>query len=373
MPGRPLIGVDAVAVGERVTGAARVLLNVLAKLPAVDAGLDYVAFVTPAGEAVVRERAPGVDVQVVTPRRGLDWELRGAAEAGTRAGIDALFTVRELVPRGGAPVLLHVFEPPAYRLRAFGAPSLAEARRFAKDVVLQLAFRRSLRRARRVTAGSQTTAAWLRTHAGIDAEVVLPGIDPAFGDGQPRPPDEPPYVFHLASGDPRDNTDLVLRALASGRCSGLRLVLAGAPNRLRVRLERRAARLDVELDLAGWVSDEHLRGLYRGALAFAHPTKYEAYAGLPVLEAMALGTPVVVLDAPGATEAVEGVGIVIPSEDPEMLADAFARLRDDSALRADLAARGRAHTGRLTWDATAAGFAAAFRKALALPPRSRGT
>src|SRR5206468_3312001 len=108
-----------------------------------------------AGETLLRERAPGVKVQVVTPRRGLDWELRGAAEAGTRVGVDLFFTVRELVPRGGAPVVVHVFEPPVYRLRAFGAPSLAEARRFAKDVVLQLAFKRSLRRARAVTAGSQ--------------------------------------------------------------------------------------------------------------------------------------------------------------------------------------------------------------------------
>ena len=121
------------------------------------------------------------------------------------------------------------------------------------------------------------------------------------------------------------------------------------------------------------MSDDRLRELYRGALAFAHPTKYEAYAGLPVLEAMALGTPVVVLDAPGATEAVEGVGIVVPREDPDLLADAFARLRDDSALRADLAARGRALARGLTWESAAAGFAAAFRKALALPPRSRGT
>ena len=373
VPVRPLIGVDAVAVAARVTGAARVLLNVLARLPGVDAELDYVAFATPPGEAIVREHAPGVNVRVVTPRRGLDWELRGAAEAGTRAGVDLLFTVRELVPRGGAPVLVHVFEPPAYRLRAFGPPSIGEARRFAKDVVLQLAFKRSLRRARAVTAGSQTTAAWLRSHAGVDADVVLPGIEPAFGDSEPSPPDEPPYVFHLASGDPRDNTDLVLRAFATGRCAGLRLLLAGTPDHLRRRLERRAARLGVELDLAGWVGDERLRELYRGAVAFAHPTKYEAYAGLPVLEAMALGTPVVVLDAPGATEAVEGVGIVIPREDPELLADAFARLRDDRALRADLTARGRALAQRLTWDATAAGFAAAFRKALGAPRRSRGT
>jgi glycosyltransferase involved in cell wall biosynthesis len=363
-----LIGVDTVAVGDRVTGAARVLVNLLAHLPAADRELEYVAFVTPAGEAMLRARAPDARVRVLTPRSGLGWELRGAGQAAAAEQVDLLFTVRELVPLRGPPALVHVFEPPAYRLRALAAPSTAEARRYAKDVVLHAAFRRSLRRARRVTAGSQTTAAWLRAHAGVEADVVLPGIDPVFLGSEPAPPADPPYVLHLASGDARDNTDLVLQA-----CRGIRLVVAGAPERLRERIERRAAALGVDLELAGWVSDERLRDLYRGAVALAHPTKYEAYAGIPVLEAMALGTPAVALDAPGATEAVEGVGIVIPSEDPELLHDAFARLRDDAALRAHLVARGRELAKRLTWGASASRFAAAFRKALALPPSPRGT
>jgi glycosyltransferase involved in cell wall biosynthesis len=370
---RPLIGVDAVAVGARVTGAARVLVNVLAHLPAADPELEYVAFVTPTGEETIRERAPGVSVRVATPRRGLDWELRGAAKAGADAGLDLFFTVRELVPLGGPPSLVHVFEPPAYRLGVFGPPSLKEARRVAKDVVLHLAFRRSLRRARAVTAGSRTTADWLHSRVGIDADVILPGIDPAFVEAEPKPPAEPPYILHLASGDPRDNTDLVVRAFATGKCSGLRLVVAGAPEQLRGRLARRAAQLGVEIDTVGWVSDERLSELYRGALAFAHPTKYEAYAGLPVLEAMAVGIPVVVLDAPGSTEAVDGIGIVIPRDDPDLLAAAFARLRDDRALRAELVARGRTLAQRLTWESAAAGFAAAFRKALGSSPSPRGT
>jgi glycosyltransferase involved in cell wall biosynthesis len=366
---RPLIGVDAVAVGDRVTGAARVLVNVLAQLPAAEPELDYLAFVTAAGEATLRERAPGVQLEVVPPQRGLEWELHGAAEAAEQARVDLLFTVRELVPLHGPPALVHVFEPPAYRLRAVGSPTPAEARRYAKDAVLSGAFRRSLRRARAVTAGSKTTSEWIRRHVHVDADVVLPGIDPAFLASEPREPGEPPYVLHLATGDPRDNTDLVLRACA-GRT--IRLVLAGTPERLRLYLARRAEELSVDLEIAGWVSDDELRELYRGALALAHPTKYEAYAGLPALEAMALGTPVVALDAPGATEAVEGVGIVMPTEDPSRLAEVFARLRDP-ALRSELAARGRARAHELTWEKTAAGFAAAFRKALDRRRPARGT
>jgi glycosyltransferase involved in cell wall biosynthesis len=364
VPGRPLIGVDAVAVGARVTGAARVLLNVLARLPTVDPALEYLAFVTPAGNDTLRERAPDVNVRVVTPRRGLAWELRGAAHAGADAGIDLLFTVRELVPLGGPPVLVHVFEPPAYRLGAFGPSNLGEARRFAKDMVLQLAFRRSLRRARAITAGSETTAAWLRSHAGVEAGVVLPGIDPAFLESESIPPAGPPYILHLASGDPRDNTGLVLRAFATGRTAGLRLVFVGTPERMRAAVERRAAKLGVDVELVGWVSDERLRELYRGALAVVHPSKYEGFAGYPALEAMALGTPVVALDAPGSTEPLAGRAVLVSREDPLLLAEAIAQLRDDFALRADLSARGHEFARSLTWKSTAAGFAAAFRNAL---------
>ena len=148
-------------------------------------------------------------------------------------------------------------------------------------------------------------------------------------------------------------------------------MLAGTPEHLRGYLARRAEELSVDVDIAGWVSDDELRELYRGALALAHPTKYEAYAGLPALEAMALGTPVVALDAPGSTEAMEGVGVVLPREDAMLLAQAFARVRDDAGHRADLAARGRVFAQRLTWEAAAAGFAAAFRRALGRPPRLR--
>jgi hypothetical protein len=184
--------VDAVAVGARVTGAARVLVNLLEHLPAAAPDFDFVAFVTPDGAKTAGARAPRVRLSVVQPTRGLEWELRGAAEAATAAALDLLFTVRELVPLRGPPVLVHVFEPPAYRLRAVGPTSLAEARRYAKDVVLNLAFRRSLRRAHTVTAGSRTTADWLREHAGVDAAVVLPGVDRAFLDTEPTPPLEPP-------------------------------------------------------------------------------------------------------------------------------------------------------------------------------------
>lgn len=365
----PLIAVDALALGERSKGAARVLANLLACLPAADRGLRYTALVPAGAEGVarLRDRAPEVEVVEVDPSGGLAWELRGVARAAR--GADLLFTVREVVPLSGPPTLMHVFEPPTYRLRAHGHLDAAEVKRLAKDCLLAAGFRSSVRRAAAVTAGSQATADWVRRHAGRSADVVLPGIDPVFFSDEDVPAPTTPYVLHPSSGDARENTDLVLRAFATGRAAGLRLVLVGTPDEAQTQISSRAHALGVEVELPGWVTDGQLRGLYRGATAVVTPSQYEAYAGLPALEAMALGTPVVALEAPGVTEALAGRAILIRDEDADALADALARLRDDQALRSDLAHRGRMHARELTWEASAAAFAAAFRRTLA----GRGT
>ena len=368
MTSPPLIAVDALALGERNKGAARVLANLLACFPVADEGLRFAALVTSEGAVRVRERTPDVEVIEVAPSSGRDWELHGVARAAAHA--DLIFTIREVVPRDGPPTLMHVFEPPSYRLRARGTLSSAELKRLAKDALLTASFPRSVRRAAAVTAGGQATADWLRRRTGRSAEVVLPGIDPVFFTDESSPPGEPEYVLHPSSGDARENTDLVLRAFATGRVGGLRLVMVGTPAHAQAQIRSRAGELGVEVDLPGWVTDERLRELYRGAVAVVTPSRYEAYAGLPALEAMALGTPVVALAAPGVTEALEGRAVLIHREDAETLADAIARVRDDEALRADLSRLGSEHARTLTWEASAASFAAAFRRAIGLTPRS---
>jgi glycosyltransferase involved in cell wall biosynthesis len=353
---RPVIAVDAISVTERLTGAGRALVNMLEHLAVIDGDREYVALVTPPGSQIIRERAPGVTVREVTVGNGLGWELRKAGHVARDVDASLLFTIRELVPLTGPPVVLHVFEPPSYRLGAYAKPSVGEAKRVAKDLLLSAVFRRSVRRAAAVTAGSIATADWLARRAGVQADVVISGIDPAFfeepvnGSGPVR---RAPYVLHPASGDPRENTDLVLRAFSTGHLEGLQLVMFGTPDSVRSRLVERARSLGVDVELTGWISDEELRRLYSGAVAFVHPSKYESYAGYPVLEAMAMGSPVVALQAPGVTEAVEGRGLLIEREEPEELARAIARLRDNAGLADELVAKALRHVRTLTWEAAA--------------------
>jgi len=257
--------------------------------------------------------------------------------------------------------VLHIAEPPAYRLRA-GAGDRS-AKHVAKDRLLQSMLRGSIRRAARVTAASHATAEWLRQRYGVDPPVIPPGIDPVFLERAETPFVSDPYFLHPASGDQRDNSDLVLRAFASMGTPGTRLVLISTPDAERERLARRARELGIQdrTRFVGWVPDERLRELYRGAIALLHPSGYEGFAGLQPLEAMAQGTPVVALDAPGTTEALEGAAELVRTERPEELADAMHRLVVDEAHHARLGEEGRVRVGGFTWERAAERFLEVFR------------
>ena len=353
------VAVDATVVSRRLKGAGRVVKNLLTALPSVDPETRYVALAWPEGAGVLR-RAGVEDVVEVSERGGTAWELRGLGRAAERADAGIVLTLREIVGFGGPPTVLHVAEPPAYRLQA-GA-SDRPLKHVVKDRVLQSMLRGSVRRAATVTAASRTTADWLRERYGVDAPVIPPGIDPVFLDQSEVPMADPAYFLHPATGDRRDNSDLVLRAFALLLPRGSRLVLIGTPDVERERLVEQARMLDVgdHVEFVGWVSDERLRELYRGAIALVHPSRYEGFAGLQPLEAMAQGTPVVALDAPGTTEALEGAADLVRGEDAEELADAMQRLASDRQYRSRLGSSGRERVRDLTWHRSADHLAHVF-------------
>jgi glycosyltransferase involved in cell wall biosynthesis len=369
------IAVDATVVSQRLKGAGRVATNLVATLPEVDQESTYLALATPGGAAILDGRT-SAEVVVVPEMPGVRWELweMGAAARNSRA--DLVLTFREFVGFGGPPTVMHVFEPPAYRLDPREGHRRPVKHR-AKDRLLQAALRGSIRRAAAVTAGSVPTAVWLERQYGMAPKVVPPGIDPFFlseDSGQVEVAPEP-YFLHPASGDPRENTDLALRAFARMGVRGVRLRTVGTPDGEVSAIERRARELGISdsVEVEGWVSDERLRALYRGAVALVHPTRYEGFGGYPALEAMAQGTPVVDPSGPGTVEALRSAALLIEHEDAEELAEALRRLSADTALANSLANRGRELARALTWEATARAFVAVFRNVLGpRPPEARG-
>lgn len=175
------------------------------------------------------------------------------------------------------------------------------------------------------------------------------------------------YVFSMGSTRPHKDLPTLLRAFATiaPKHLGLNLVLAGAGDagfvdRILVDtpadIRRRAL-------FTGRIDDPVLRTLYERAAVFAFPSLHEGF-GLPPLEAMALGTPVVVAEATSLPEVVGNAGLLFPPGDEDALADALGRVLDDDGLRSRLAASGLARAATFTWALTAERTVSAYREAV---------
>ncbi|MDQ1514195.1 MAG: hypothetical protein QOE80_25, partial [Actinomycetota bacterium] len=141
----------------------------------------------------------------------------------------------------------------------------------------------------------------------------------------------------------------------------LRLVIAGPPG------WGETPALDGPGVMApGRIDDVTLDALYRGAAVLAMPSRSEGF-GLPALEAMARGCPVVASDAGALREVVGDAGLLVPPGDPAALAAALHRVLSDESLAASLGAAGHQRAATFTWSACTAAHVAAYHAALGLP------
>lgn len=174
------------------------------------------------------------------------------------------------------------------------------------------------------------------------------------------------YLLAVGTLEPRKNLLGLLAALAHAgeALHGMPLVIAGQPGWGGEDLDAHVARLGLagRVRCTGYVSADDLARLYAGAEAFAFPSRYEGF-GIPPLEAMAAGCPVVASNAASLPEVVGEAGLLVPPDDVDALARALVQLVDDRALREALRTRGRAHVRRFTWRASAEVALAALRAA----------
>jgi glycosyltransferase involved in cell wall biosynthesis len=202
------------------------------------------------------------------------------------------------------------------------------------------------RRARRVITVSEFSRAELAELLGVEATVVAGGVDGRFGPDAPRAPRERPYVLCVASQTARKNLAALVPAARALARDGVDLVVAGGH---RPQFARETALTG--LRLLGHVPDAELPGLYAGAEAFVLPSRYEGF-GLPVLEAMAAGTPVVAAATTALPETCGGAARLVEPE-PEPLRDALVGLLGDAGERARLTALGLQRARAFTWERTA--------------------
>lgn len=176
------------------------------------------------------------------------------------------------------------------------------------------------------------------------------------------------YLLALGTIEPRKDHPGLVAAFdrAADVDDQLRLVVAGPDGWGVERYEAAvaAARHADRIVRLGWVDDRTRADLMAGALAFAYPSRYEGF-GLPPLEAMAAGTPVVATTTPALEEVLGDAALLVAPDDPVALAEALVRVGADGALRAELIARGRARAAGFSWGAAAEGVAAALAAAVA--------
>jgi len=233
---------------------------------------------------------------------------------------------------------------------------------------LEHAVPQSLERADYVLADSENTRNDLVCLLDVPperAEVVYCGVDAHF-----RPATEDarlevrerygldfPFILTVGVIEPRKNLPTLLRALSRLKARPdfvPKLVVAGQPGWLYESVYQlvEALHLEREVVFLGYVPEEDLPALYSLAEVFAYPSLYEGF-GLPPLEAMACGTPVVCSDASSLPEVVGSAGLLVRALDVEGLAEALARVLADERLRGDLRTRGRQRAAQFTWEATA--------------------
>ena len=185
------------------------------------------------------------------------------------------------------------------------------------------------RRADRIVCISEATAGDVVRELGVDRErisIVYPGVDEAFFDAKPVPPailGGAPYVLAVGTLNERKNLGVLIDAFASvaRHDHDVRLVIVGSPDRdaERIRWRIREQGLESRTVLLGFVSDEELPGIVAGASVLVFPSLFEGY-GMPVTEALAAGTPVLVSSEPSLDEAAGPAAERFPPLDADGLA-----------------------------------------------------
>jgi glycosyltransferase involved in cell wall biosynthesis len=377
-----VVGVDVFPFTEKMTGVGWYEWNLLAALDRIGDGLVFNlyahTFLAPGeqppsapGTRRTRLRTHQIPDGFLLPVRPTLWLLRNLVEPllCILDGNDVYFAPNFMPPRRhrfyGLRLVVTVHDLAFVRMPKMVAPETL--------ALLNARFPSALRRSERVIAVSEATARDLVDHFDIDREkihTVHEGLDPHFVElaesSQPgeRWPDD--YLLFVSTIEPRKNVIGVLRAfalLAEWGYDGA-LVIAGRwgwrTEQIRAELEASPVRdRIVHLD---YLERDRMAALYREARALLFPSWLEGF-GLPILESMACGTPVVTSGRSAMPEVAGPAGVYVDPESAHGIATGVASLLEDADHNERLTRLGRERALRFSWDDAAAATAQVFRRA----------
>lgn len=317
---------------QRVTGVERYAREVLAR------SADLASVVTPS-----------------RPIRGMRGHLWEQSVLPARVGRDLLWSPCNTGPLAVARQVVTIHDC------AFYDQPEGFSRKFA--AWYQFLVPKLARRIRRIITISQFSRERLLDYCQVAPEkiVVIPqGVDQRFQPlsreviaetrAQLQLPER--YILFVGNLAPRKNLLRLLEAwsIVSPRFSDVSLVLVGAAN--QVFRDAGLRQPPPSVITAGYVADEYLPAVYGGAECFAFPSLYEGF-GLPVLEAMACGIPVLSSNVTSLPEVAGDAALLVDPYDVEALAAGLDQLLADEVLRQDLSRRGLERAAQFTWERTA--------------------
>jgi glycosyltransferase involved in cell wall biosynthesis len=353
------VGIDGRAFTSPAPGIRRYVCGLVGGLLALGEDLDIVALggrdagALPVGVGFVEEPPH--------PPSNLGWTVVGLPRAAAAARVSVVHAPAYTAPFwAGAPVVLTIHDI-SYELHPEWYP-------YRRDWLRRAFYRRSARAASHILTVSQFSASEICSAYAIAAErvTVTPlGVDPAFAPVDPEVAGDlptgvtKPFLLHVGDLHERRNLAMLVDALIEARrhfgaTAALSLVLVGSDRGVADGLCRIAREADVPeaIVLLGDVSEDRLRALYQCATALVYPSMYEGF-GLPLIEAMASGTPVIASSAASIPEVVGDAAVMLDPIDVRGWTDVIIRVVNDETLRHRLRAAGLKRASQFTWRRTA--------------------
>ena len=365
----PPIVLDARTATDHFPGIGRYVVNLASALPRVAPDLDLVLLRDPSSSSqrLALPDRPALDCAVSPFAFSQQWRVRSILRRSVAAVYHSAYYLMPYVP--GVPAIVT-----CYDLIPLIYPQYFTA---IQRLIFHAAHWLALRTARVTLAISAATKRDLVRFFHIDPGRIV--VTPLAADDHFKPPSRAAidraretyalpdrYVLYFGSNKPHKNLVRLIEAFARSNLqsptSNLQLVIAGHWDQRYPQAKESTEKLNLKdrVRFIGTVKDDNLPALYGGAEVFVFPSEYEGF-GLPMLEAMACGTPVVCGNRSSLPEVAGDAALLCNPQDVASIAQALERVLSDRLLRETLCAQGRARAAQFSWENTATQTAAIYR------------
>jgi len=360
-----IIGIDASALPPQPVGAGNYIIHLVRSLAALKSEDEFAVFAQSSGRDLIAlpegTACRWVIVPDMKPAVRLVWEQTLFPRLVSQSGIELLHSLHYTRPFGMPCASVVTFHDMTFFLH----PRLHTR---AKRIFFRLAMQISARRADALIADSESTRQDAIRLLGIHPQKIytaLLGVDEAYRPISDQraleavqlkynlPAD---FILYVGLVEPRKNLPLLVRAFRNliDLKIDTHLVLAGRFGWMYTEVLQLIDTLGVKdrVSLIGYVPSEDLPLVYNLASVFVYPTLYEGF-GLPALEAMACGLPVITTEISSLPEIVGDAGMLVPVNDETALTQAIQAVLTDQALSQRLATLGTERASQFTWERTA--------------------